>query len=159
MALIIAYFIAILVRGFVSYFVANKYCFPQQFYFWQSLAAPVLAAGLHYLFLSLIAKIIWKGDEISSIILFFIGLAPSMPVFFFFYALAGGWDDVGLEETVEAYQMTDFLRPVVNIIFILPSKWGAKISPLHNPFPITMRDMAMAEAMLLTEQKVKLMEE
>ena len=44
MALIIAYFVAIIVRGIASYFVAHKFCFPQRFYFWQSLAAPVLAA-------------------------------------------------------------------------------------------------------------------
>ncbi len=157
-ALIIAYFVAILVRGVVAYFVAHKYCFPQRFYFWQSLAAPVLAAGLHYLFLSLIAKLIWQGDEITSVILFFIGLVPAMPVFFFFYALAGGWDDAGLEETVEASQMTGFLRPVVNIIFVLPSKWGARISPLHNRFPISMRASAMEEAKLLTEERVKLVD-
>lgn len=157
-ALIIAYFVAILVRGIVAYFVAHKYCYPQRFFFWQSLAAPVLAAGLHYLFLSLIAKFVWQGDEISSIVLFFIGLVPSMPVFFFFYALAGGWDDAGLDETAEAYQMTGFLRPVVNIIFVLPSKLGAKISPLHNRFPITMRAAAMEEAQSLTNTKVKLVE-
>jgi O-antigen/teichoic acid export membrane protein len=157
-ALIIAYFVGILTRGLVSYFVADKYCFPQRFYFWQSLAAPVIAAGLHYLFLSLIAKFVWTGDDISSIVLFFIGLLPSMPFFFFFYALAGGWDKAGLDEVTEASQMTGFLRPVVNIVFVLPSKWGAKLSPLHNRFPITMRESAMAEAKLLTEQKVKLVE-
>jgi hypothetical protein len=155
-ALIIAYFVAILVRGVVAYFVAHKYCFQQRFYFWQSLAAPVLAAGLHYLFLSLIAELVWRGDEITSVILFFIGLVPAMPVFFFFYALAGGWDDAGLEETIEAYQMTGFLRPVVNIIFVLPSKWGAKISPLHNRFPISIRASAMEGAKLLTDERVKL---
>jgi O-antigen/teichoic acid export membrane protein len=155
-ALIIAYFVGILTRGVVAYFVAHKFCFPQRFYFWQSLAAPLLAAILHYLFLSLIAKYVWQGDEISSIILFFIGLVPCMPVFFFFYALAGGWDDAGLKETVEAYQMVGFLRPVVNVVFVLPSQWGAKISPLHNRFPITMRPEAMREAQLLTEERVKL---
>jgi hypothetical protein len=108
--------------------------------------------------LGLIAKFVWQGDEISSILLFFIGLVPSMPVFFFFYALAGGWDDAWLEETVEAYQMTGFLRPVLNVIFVLPSKWGAKISPLHNRFPITMHAAAIAEAKLLTEEKVKLVQ-
>ena len=158
MALIIAYFVAIIVRGIASYFVAHKYCFPQRFYSWQSLAAPVIAAILQYLFLSLIAKFVWQGDEISSIVLFFIGLLPSMPFFFFFYALAGGWDKAGLDEFAEASQMTGFLRPFVNVAFILPSQWGARISPLHNRFPITMRDMAMAEATLLTDQKVKLVE-
>lgn len=155
-ALIIAYFIAILVRGLVAYFVAHKFCFPQRFYFWQSFAAPIIAAGLHYLFLSLIAQFVWQKDEISSIILFFIGLLPAMPVFFFFYALVGGWDDAGLDEVAEAAQMTGFLRKIVNIVFVLPSRWGARITPLHNRFPITMRASALAEAQALTEQKVKL---
>jgi len=155
-ALIIAYFVGILVRGAVAYFVAHRYCFPQRFYFWQSLGAPVLAAGLHYLFLNLIASFVWQGDEISSVLLFFIGLVPAMPFFFFFYALAGGWDDAGLEEVIEASQMTGFLRSVVNVVFVLPSIWGAKLSPLHNRFPINMHEAAMVEAQALTEEKVNL---
>lgn len=155
-ALIIAYFAGILARGIVAYFVANKYCFPQRFYFWQSFAAPVIAAGLHYLFLSLIAKFVWKGDDISSIILFFISLLPAMPVFFFFYALVGGWDNAGLDEVAEASRLTGFLYQVVRIVFVIPSRWGARISPLHNRFPISMRESAMAEAQALTKERVKL---
>jgi hypothetical protein len=155
-ALIIAYFIGILVRGVVAYFVADRYCFPQKIYFWQTLAAPLMAAGLHYLFLSLVAKYVWQGDEISSVVLFFIALLPAMPVFFFFYALAGGWDTAGLEEVTEATQMTGFLRPVVRVVFEYPSRWGARISPLHNRFPIKMRELAMIEAQALTEERVKL---
>jgi len=157
-ALIIAYFVGILVRGIVAYFVADRYCFPQKIYFWQTLAAPLMAAGLHYLFLSLIANFVWQGDEISSVALFFIGLLPAMPVFFFFYALAGGWDDAGLEEVTEASHMTGFLYPVVKVIFELPSRWGAKLSPLHNRFPIKMRETAMEEALELTKSRVKLVD-
>ena len=157
-ALIIAYFVGIFVRGVVSYFVAHKFCFPQRFYFWQSLAAPVIAAGLHYLFLSLIAQFVWQKDEISSIILFFIGLVPAMPIFFFFYALVGGWDDAGLDEVSEASNMTGFLRPIIHTVFVVPSRWGAKVSPLHNRFPITMRASAMAEAKSLTDERVKLVQ-
>jgi len=142
----------------IAYFVAHKFCFPQRFYFWQSLGAPILAAGLHYLFLSAIAKFVWQQDEISSIVLFFIGLLPAMPIFFFFYALVGGWDDAGLDEVAEASRLTGFLYQVVRIVFVLPSRWGAKLSPLHNRFPITMRDSAIEEARLLTEQKVKLVQ-
>ena len=54
--------------------------------------------------------------------------------------------------------MTGFLRPVVNIVFTLPSRWGAKLSPLHNRFPIKMRPLAMTEAQALTESRVKLVE-
>ena len=77
---------------------------------------------------------------------------------FSFTRLVGGWDKAGLDEFAEASQMTGFLRPFVNIAFILPSQWGARISPLHNRFPITMRDAAMTEATLLTDQKVNLVE-
>jgi O-antigen/teichoic acid export membrane protein len=157
-ALVIANFVGILVRGIVSYFVADKYCFPQKIYFWQSLAAPVLGAGMHYLFLSLIARFVWQGEFISSIVLIFIGLVPAMPFFFFFYALAGGWDDAGLAEIDEASQMTGFLHWVVMVIFTYPSRWGAKLSPLHNRFPVKMRPLAMEEARLLTEERVKLVQ-
>ena len=81
-----------------------------------------------------------------------------MPVFFFFYALVGGWDQAGLDEADEAGRMTGFLRPVVNFIFIAPSRWGAMISPLHNRFPITMRPAALAEAQTLTDERVKLVQ-
>jgi O-antigen/teichoic acid export membrane protein len=155
-ALVIAYFTGILVRGVVAYFVADKYCFPQKIYFWQTLAAPLISAAAQYLFLSLIAKFVWQGDDISSIVLFFIGLLPAMPVFFFFYAMAGGWDDAGLEEIAEASKLSGFLRPIVNVVFTIPSRWGAKLSPLHNRFPIKMRPAAMEEARLLTEERVKL---
>ena len=54
--------------------------------------------------------------------------------------------------------MTGFLRPIVYVIFTLPSRWGAKLITLHNRFPIKMRDSAMAEAQALTESRVKLVE-
>jgi len=65
-------------------------------------------------------------------------------------------DALVLDEADEASRMTGFLRPVVNFIFIAPSRLGAKISPPHNRFPITMRPAALAEAQSLTEERVKL---
>ena len=158
-ALLIAYFVGILARGIISYFVAHKYCFPQRFYVWQSAVAPVVGCPGYYVFLDFMAKLIWQGDEITSIVLFFLALVPFMPVFFFFYALAGGWDIAGLEEVEEASRMAGLMRPIVNVIFIIPSKWGARISPLHNRFPITMRDLAVRKRASLTEEKVKLVTE
>jgi hypothetical protein len=39
---------------------------------------------------------------------------------------------------------------------VKPTVAGTSISPLNNRFPITIRAEAMAEAVMLTEQKVKL---
>ncbi len=155
-ALIIAYFIALLARGIVGYFISHKICFPQRFFFWQSFGAVVLAAGAHYLLMSLLAAFIWKQDEITSIILFFIGILPSLPFYFFFYGLFGGWDDATLSELKQAIGLTGFLRPFGHAMIYLPNLWGSKISPLHNRFPITIREAALAEARSLTEEKVRL---
>src|SRR5512143_81891 len=48
-ALVIAYFVGLLSKGFAAYFINNKLCFPQRFFFWQCLVAPLLATGIHYL--------------------------------------------------------------------------------------------------------------
>jgi hypothetical protein len=155
-ALIIAYFIALLIRGIAGYFLSGKICFPQRFYFWQSLGAVALAGGAHYLFMTGLAQLIWQKDEITSILLFLVGILPSLPFYLFFYALFGGWDDATLAELKDAVALTGFLRGFANVMFYLPSKWGARLSPLHNRFPITNREAAMVEARSLTEEKVKL---
>jgi O-antigen/teichoic acid export membrane protein len=155
-ALIIAYFIALLIRGIAGYFISHRICFPQRFYFWQSLGAVLLATGAHYLFMTLLANFIWQKDELTSIILFLVGILPSLPFYLFFYALFGGWDDATLVELKDAVALTGFLRGFAHVMFYLPSQWGARISPLHNRFPITNREAAMAEARSLTEEKVRL---
>lgn len=73
----------------------------------------------------------------------------------FLYGLAGGWDQDTLDEFHKAVHMTGFLRPVVWLIWA-SSALGARISPLHNRFPITIRPTAMREAQELTLEKVEL---
>ena len=155
-ALIIAYFIGLLTKDFVAYFVNNKLCFPQRFFFWQSIAAPLLAAGVHYLIMNEISALIWQGDQITSIIIFFIGVLPSLPVFMFLYGLFGGWDNATLAEFREASRMTGPVRGMVDWLMVKPTALGARLSPLNNRFPISIREAAMEEARSLTEEKVKL---
>ncbi len=153
--LIIAYFIALLTKDIVAYFVNNKTCFKQRFYFWQSLAAPLMAGAAHWALLRWVTGLIWTSDQISSIIIFFIGVLPSFPVFMFFYGLFGGWDDATLAELKQAADLTGFVRPLAWVMWA-STALGARISPLNNRFPITNRIEAMQEAAKLTEEKVKL---
>lgn len=153
--LIIAYFVALLTKDITAYFVNNKTCFPQRFYFWQSLAAPVLAGAAHYALLRWITGYIWKSDQISSILIFFIAVLPSFPVFMFLYGFFGGWDDATLDELKQAVDISGLVRPLAWVMWSSTSL-GARLSPLHNRFPITNRTMAMEEARSLTAEKVKL---
>jgi len=153
--LIIAYFIALLTKDIVAYFVNDKTCFKQRFYFWQSLAAPLLAGATHYALLRWLTGLIWTNDQVSSVIIFFIGVLPSFPVFMFLYGLFGGWDDATLAELKQAVDISGFARPLAWVMWA-STALGARVSPLNNRFPITNRAEAMLEAKALTEEKVKL---
>jgi O-antigen/teichoic acid export membrane protein len=154
--LIIAYFVGLTTKGIAAYFVNHKLCYPQRFYFWQGLGAPLLAAVAHYFILRYITGLIWKDDEITSIIIFFIGVLPSFPLYNFFYGLSGGWDKSTLNELKSAMNLTGVIRPLAYWMAYAPTALGARLSPLNNRFPITIYAEAMREAAALTGEKVKL---
>jgi O-antigen/teichoic acid export membrane protein len=153
-ALIIAYFIGLLSKDIVAYFINDRLCFPQRFYFWQSLGAPLLAGAAHYAVLRWVGGLIWRGDQITSVLIFFIAILPSYPLFVFFYGLFGGWDDATLGELRRAVDLSSVMRPLA-WLFWAGSALGARLSPLHGRFPIDIRPAALDEAQGLTEERVK----
>ncbi len=152
-ALIIGYFVGLLTKDIVSYFVNHRWCFPQRFYLWQSLIAPLLAGAAHWAILRWLTGYLWQGDQITSVLIFFIGILPSFPIYAFFYGLFGGWDEATLDELKQAVALSGFVRPLA-WLFWWASERGARLSPLHNRFPITIRAEALAEARSLTEERV-----
>ena len=154
-ALIIAYFVALMTKNIVAYLANHKLCFPQRFYFWQSLAAPFLAGLVHYAILRWVGGLIWQGDQISSILVLTIAIIPSYPLFAFFYGLFGGWDDSTLEEVRRAVELSTIMKPFA-WLFWRSTAFGARISPLHNRFPITNRQAALDEAISLTGERVSI---
>ncbi len=95
-------------------------------------------------------------DQISSVILFFIALLPSLPVFFFFNGFFGGWDDAGLLELRRAAGLSSLGKPVAWLIYYA-SALGARLSPLHGRFPVDLRNDAEAEARMLTDERASLL--
>lgn len=154
-ALIIAYFSGLLAKDIAAYFVNHRMCFPQRFYFWQSLGAPLLAGGVHYAILRYVTGLIWQGDILTSVIIFLIAILFSFPLYAFLYGLAGGWDDGTLAELQQAVALSSFMRPLA-WLFWKANAMGARISPLHGRFPISIRPEAMAEAAVLTQARVRL---
>ncbi len=99
---------------------------------------------------------IWTGDQITSVLIFLIGILPSFPLYMFFYGLFGGWDAATLDELNEAVALTGAVRWLTRWGMYEPTAFGAKISPLNGRFPISIREAAMREAKELTREKVKL---
>ncbi len=154
-ALIVAYFIGLLGKDIVAYFVNGRLCFPQRFYFWQSLGAPLLAGLTHYAVLRRLGGLIWQGEQITSVLIFFIAILPSFPLYAFFYGLFGGWDDATLAELRHAANLSGMMRPL-SWVFWRATALGARVSPLHGRFPIDIRAAAVEEAKGLTEERVRL---
>jgi O-antigen/teichoic acid export membrane protein len=154
--LIIAYFVGLFSKGIAAYIINHKVCFPQRFYVWQSLIAPILAGAVHYGILWWISGLIWKGDQITSVLIFLIGILPSFPLYMFLYGFFGGWDVATLAELNDAVALTGSVRWLLRWGMYEPTCLGGRISPLNNRFPITNRSEAMLEAKALTEEKVKL---
>lgn len=155
-ALIIAYFVGLFSKGIAAYVINHRVCFPQRFFTWQTLAAPLLAGAAHYGVLWLVNGFLWKGEQLTSVLIFFIGILPSFPLYMFFYGFFGGWDEGTLSELDQAVALTGFLRRATRWGVYLPSRLGARLSPLHGRFPISIREAALAEARELTEEKVRL---
>ncbi|MBN1640039.1 MAG: hypothetical protein JXA09_02295 [Anaerolineae bacterium] len=153
--LIVAYLAATFARGVAVYAINSRVCFQLRYYRWQSLAAPLLAGTAHALIIRWVTGLIWQGDEITSIVIFMVGILFSIPLYSLLYGLAGGWDDAGLVEFRRAVEMQPFLH-WMSWLFYAASALGARYSPLHNRFPVTIREAAMAEARSLTEEKVSL---
>lgn len=154
--LIIAYFVGLFSKGIAAYIINHKICFPQRFYIWQSLIAPLLAGAVHYGILWGLNSYIWKGDQITSVLIFFIGILPSFPLYMFLYGLFGGWDRDTLAELKDAVVLSGSVRWLTRWGMYEPTALGARISPLNGRFPITNRIEAMLEARALTDEKVKL---
>ena len=155
-ALIIAYFVGLTAKGVTAYFVNHKLCYPQKFYFWQSLAAPLLAASAHFGVLTLLNNFLWKGDQLTSVLIFFLGILPSFPLYIFLYGLFGGWDTDTLNELKEAVAISGSVRWLARWGYYEPTLLGARLSPLTGKFPISIRAGAMMEAKELTDAKVRL---
>ncbi|MCU0486845.1 MAG: hypothetical protein MUC85_12140 [Anaerolineales bacterium] len=148
-------FITTPVRVLLGYYLNHRYSFPQKFYSWQSLVAPLLAGTTHFLILRWLTGLIWKQDEITSVIILVLVLIPSYPLYSFLYGLFGGWDVNTLAVFDRGTKLASFMRPFTRLFFYA-SALGARLSPLHNRFPFTNHDAAMREAQTLTEERVAL---
>ena len=98
---------------------------------------------------------IWQGEIITSVVILLIGTLFGLYIFAFFASLFGAFDDNTLEELKRATKMAKGFGFMAKPLYKL-TEWAAKISPLHNKFPISIFEEAAVEAKQLTEEKTSL---
>ncbi|MBN2153918.1 MAG: hypothetical protein JW839_20845, partial [Candidatus Lokiarchaeota archaeon] len=91
---------------------------------------------------------------VAGIISVLFALTLLLFIFFIVYSLFGGWDDFSLSEFRRAMEMSGPSKPFVKLIYKL-SEYFARLSPLHNRFPIRSDESRQEaiELMLIKERK------
>jgi O-antigen/teichoic acid export membrane protein len=156
--LILAYVIALPIKDVVAWWLNGRLIMSFRIYWWQTAVAPLLAGLVNLLLLRVLGNAM-GGDEINQItavVLFFVGLLPFLPIFFFFSGLFGGWDDGGLAELRRAAGLSSLGKPIAWLIFYA-SAMGARLSPLHGRFPVDLQGRAHVEAATLTRERASLL--
>ncbi len=155
--LILAYVVALPIKNVAAWWINRRLILPFRIYWWQTAVAPLLAGAVNWALLRGLGAAMGGDDinQINSVILFFIALLPSLPVFCFFDGMFGGWDDPGLAELRRAAGLSSLGKPIAWLIYYA-SALGARLSPLHGRFPVDLFDMAQVEARTLTQARVSL---
>ncbi len=154
-AMIGAYFVGLLTKDIVSFIVNDRVCFRQRLYAWPALIAPILAGATHYVVLRWLTGLIWQGDQVTSVLIMFVGILLSFPLFAFFYALYGGWNDAALDELRRGSELAGPMRPLA-LLFWRASGLGARLSPLHGRWGVRIQSAAEDEAAGLMAERVEL---
>ncbi|MFQ5340364.1 MAG: lipopolysaccharide biosynthesis protein [Anaerolineae bacterium] len=153
--LILAYLIALPTKDVLAWLANARLILRPSIFWWQTVAAPVLAGLVNYITLRAIGAAIWRQDLLTSLVLFFIAILPSLPWYCFWNGVFGGWDSRGLVVLRQAVSISSIGRPVAVLVY-QASALGARVSPLHGRFPITLYAEAHREARDLTRAKVPL---
>jgi O-antigen/teichoic acid export membrane protein len=154
-ALIGAYFVGLLTKDVASFLINDRICFRQRLYVWPALIAPLLAGAVHFALLRWLSGLIWQGDQITSVLVLFIGILLSFPLFSFLYALFGGWDGPGLAELRRGAGLAGPMRPLA-LAFWWSSEMGQRVSPLRGRSGISIQRAADGEAAGLMAERVEL---
>ncbi len=158
MGLVLAYVIALPTKDVVAWLINGRLILPFRVPWWQTVVAPLLAGLLNYALLRSLGAFVEGAmglNPVSGTLLFIVALLPSLPVYCFFNALLGGWDDDGLRELRRAARLSSLGKPLAWTLYYA-SAVGARLSPLHGRFPLDFYAEAQAEAASLTAERVSL---
>jgi len=149
-----AFIIAVSLRCILSWFILSKFILPLNISWWQSIVTPILVCLLFFALATAIKFFYSPSSSFEAILLIGVFLVIS-PMFYFLSALLGGFDDATIHEFERATEINVLTR-LMSWVPLIPTRFGAKFSPLHGTFHLTNWDLAQHEAKFITDEKVKL---
>ncbi|MFX0064571.1 MAG: lipopolysaccharide biosynthesis protein [Candidatus Hermodarchaeota archaeon] len=157
-AVMFAYIPALIVKNIFMWWGIRRsdyFQFSWRDLIWQGFIVPLVSAVVLYSVLDILFSLIWQGDIITSVLILVVGTIPGLFFYSFVSGLLGGYDDNTLGELKRATTIAKGVRILTKPLYKV-TEWGAKLSPLHNRFPISIFSEAAAEAASLTQEKEQL---
>jgi O-antigen/teichoic acid export membrane protein len=142
----IAYIPALITKNLILIIIIRRKIVAPKVYWWQVWFVPIIAAVGNYLLLESLARAVWDGGVVTSILLFFIAVLGFINVFSFFTGLLGGWDENEMNEIKLAIEIAPkFLSLFLRMIYF-SARLGQKTkSPLVGRSRIDLWEAAQAE--------------
>jgi O-antigen/teichoic acid export membrane protein len=153
-----AYFPALIIKNIFMWIMIRRndyFKFKWKDLYWQGLIAPLISAGIIFGIMEGLFTLIWQGEIITSVVILLIGTLFGLYIFAFIASFFGAFDDNTLGELKTATEMAGGFKFMAKPLYKM-SEWGAKISPLHNKFKVSIFEEAREEAKQLTEEKAAL---
>ncbi|OLS15085.1 MAG: hypothetical protein RBG13Loki_1272 [Promethearchaeota archaeon CR_4] len=148
------YIVALSVKDVFVWITIRRKIHKWDWNLWPTFVAPALAGIFNFLLLWLLAGVL--GESIlDAMILFIVAMFGMVFLFSFFVGLFGGYDTNTLAELDKATRMVTGLRKLTRFYYYMAAG-GARISPLHNKFPVKIYAEATKEAAELTAIKKKI---
>lgn len=159
-AVVMAYWVALGTKDVIVLALIRKKIHKWDWHPWQAFVAPILAGIANFLLLRglvfLVVDALGLGLGIlSAMLLFVVSLFLFEHVYSFFVGLFGGYDDNTLAELRRATGMVTGVGGFARLYY-RAARAGAKLSPLHNKFPVRVYEAAQREAAQLTAIKKKI---
>ena len=126
-------------------------------YYWQTWIAPGIAAFVNWALLESFARVMWKGDLLTSILLFFIAVLVFIVIYGFLLGFFGAWDENEMKELELAKQIGHRGLNYFTSVLYWAAQFAFKIkSPFIGKSKIDIWEQAQEEMDELDRMKKKL---
>lgn len=152
-----AYLPGLLVKNIILLVVIRKKITAPKMYYWQTWIAPGIAAFVNWALLESFARVMWKGDLLTSILLFFIAVLVFIVIYGFLLGFFGAWDENEMKELELAKQIGHRGLNYFTSVLYWAAQFAFKIkSPFIGKSKIDIWEQAQEEMDELDRMKKKL---
>ena len=152
-----AYIPGLLVKNILLLIITRKKDYRTKMYYWQTWIAPAIAALINWGLLEGFAKLMWKGDLVTSIVLFFCSVLIFIAFYGFLLGFFGAWDENEMKELELAKLIGHRGLNYYTTVIYYSAKLAYKIrSPFIGKSKIDLWEQAQEEMDELDRMKKKL---